>query len=160
MARAADQIEEWLGEPAIDFAVKSAGVGLSATILEWIKSQGWAGTVGDEILQAVVGLAIRKYGDRVHEQLPNFGQGMLYQLAGRIIAENVSPLITKHMGKKRGYPASQANHAFQQKYGRAPSANEQALMAKAYEQRAPIAQQQVQQQPMQPPMVDYHFNSR
>lgn len=169
MGRASDAIEDWLGEPAIDFAVKSAGVGLSGTILNWVKAQGWAAGVGDEILQAVLGLAIRKYGDKVHEQLPNFGQGMLYQLAGRIISDNLSPLITKTMNKS-GYPASAANHAFQQQYGRPPTDNEMALMQRAYEQKLAPTQQQPQQpqqqpyqqpgqQPTQPPM-DLHYLKR
>lgn len=170
MGRASDAIENWIGEPAIDFAVKSAGVGLSGTILNWVKAQGWASGVGDEILQAVIGLAIRKYGDKVHEQLPNFGQGMLYQLAGRIISENISPLITKTMNKG-GYPASAANHAFQQQYGRSPTQNEMALMQRAYEQKLaptyqqpqqpqqPQQQQQQGQQPTPPPM-DLHYLHR
>lgn len=154
MGRAADAIEDWLGEPAADFAVTSAGVGLSGTILEWIKAQGWASGVGDEILQAVVGLGLRKWGDKLHEQVPNFGKGMLYHLAGRIISENVSPLITKTM--RKGYSSNALNHAFHQKYGRNPSQQEMALMQQRAQQNPPIAQQQVQQ-PTAPPIMDYHF---
>lgn len=159
MGRASDAIEDWLGEPVADFAVKSAGVGLSGTLLEWIKTQGWASGVGDEILQAILGLAIRKFGDKVHDQLPNFGSGILYNLVGRVISENISPYITKSMHKQAGYPQAQVNQAFHQKYGRDPNAQEAQYLQQHFQAQG---QQPIQQQVPagQAPIVDYHYIQR
>lgn len=156
MARAADAVEDWLGEPLWDFAAKSAGVGLSGTFIEIIKAQGWAEGVGDEILEAILGLALRKWGDKAHEQLPNVGSGILYHLVGRVVfEERIAPIFTEKMLGKKAYPSSQINQAFKQKYGRDPNQKEQQQMMKVYAQREPIAQQQVQNQAA--PLIDYHY---
>lgn len=139
--KAAEAIEEWLGEPLWDFGAKSAGVGLSDTIIEIIKGQGWAAGVSDEILQAIVGLAARKYGDRLHDQIPNVGSGVLYQLVGRVVfKERIAPFFAEKLLKKSSVDA-QLKKAFTSKYGKDPTTQQMNIMRRAYSQRQPIKQQ-------------------
>lgn len=162
--KAADTIEEWLGEPMWDFLAKSAGVGLAGTAVEIIRGQGWAEGVGDEILEAAVGLLAVKYGDRVHEQLPNVGRGVLYHLVGRVLfEERVAPMFTSAFGKAGGQKAA-LTKAFQQKYQRSPSSQEMNSMLQALKQRqnAPAAAPavQIQQKGLAQAAIveDFHYS--
>ena len=98
--KVSDFVEDLLGEPPWDFGAKAFGLASSDFLVEFIKAQGWAGGAGDEIIQAVAGGLMAKYGDKLHDQVPNVGRGVLLGLAGRLVRENVTePLFGKEIAK-------------------------------------------------------------
>jgi len=86
-------IMSFIGERPVDFAATAAGVGLSGTILGWVRHYTPLTGVSDEIVQALTGLALINYGDSIHSQVPNIGRGVLLELLGRIAAEKIGPMI-------------------------------------------------------------------
>jgi len=86
-------IEAWVGEKPMDLAATAAGVGLSGTIMGWVRHYAPLEGTSDEIVQALTGLGLINYGDRLHAQVPNVGRGVLLQLLGRIAAERLGPMI-------------------------------------------------------------------
>lgn len=164
MGRAAEKVEELLDEPLWDFLAKSAGVGLSDTVVEIIKGQGWAGTIGDEVVQGIVGLLAVKYGDRLHDQVPNFGKGILYNLVGRVVfKERIAPIFAEQFGKSNATKQA-LTKAFTQRYKRQPTAQELTIMERALAQRqreAAAPQINLEQKtPIQPETAiveDWHY---
>jgi len=88
-----DRLEAWIGEKPLDFGVTAAGVGMAAVTISKVRKYVPSESASDEILQAVVGIGLVRYGPKLHRQLQNFGKGILLQLAGRKIYEWSAPQL-------------------------------------------------------------------
>lgn len=80
--------QELIGEPLDTFFVQSAGIAFSDELLGQLKQ--FTGGLQDEIVQALAGIALVKFGGRVHKLVPDFGTGVLKQLAANIMSGAIS----------------------------------------------------------------------
>ncbi len=78
------QAKSFLGEAPDTFLAQSAGIAFSDELLGMVK--GFTGGIQDEVVQALAGVALVKFGPKAHPLVGEFGTGVLKQLAANLIS--------------------------------------------------------------------------
>ncbi len=78
------QVRGFLGEDPGTFVAQSVGIAFSDELLTALK--GFTGGIQDEIVQALAGVALVKFGPKAHPLVGEFGTGVLKQLAANLIS--------------------------------------------------------------------------
>lgn len=76
--------QDLIGEPLDTFVVQSVGIAFSGEVVGQLSQ--FTGGLQDELVQALAGIGLVKFGGRVHKLVPEFGTGILKQLAATLIS--------------------------------------------------------------------------
>ena len=100
-------------DPKMDFkglVVAGAGVGFSDTVVSYVTR--YLGTFPPWIVKLVAGYLVRRFGERVHEQVPNFGVGMILAGIGDAARTYVLPMIPAGVAMpEAGYALPEGGYA-------------------------------------------------